>query len=541
MSARRPDVVLVAAVLAVVVAARLSSLHLSPLPYNTDAFVFVSDAERVLATDGVALSGPGAPAPDSYLFVTLVATAGAVVGLDAMTVAQPLVACLGVVPALVAMAYARSLTADLPRPYRRGAAAVAGLVLAVNGPYLFRSMSVNAEVYGLALLACFLLALDRALATGRRRWLGAAVALGLLLPFGHNLSTVVAGLAGTTLVALAVARRFTLRRAVGGTAGVAGFWLFAFGYYELADLARTEAVSGSLGLFLAWVILAVALARWLDVAPRRVQRGFPLAICGVGVAVLAANAVVSIFPGEATTSPLLVVLTLPLVLVVLVAAGGLPRLASERGRAMFAAVVGPLAAMGFALTGGRTPAYLDLFVRSTTHLHLGLAVATAVALAWYGARRPARGRVAVVVVAAAVLVSAPYPFAGLAAFPFEPVTEPDEFDAATFATERVDGGWATDDHLTYVAYNYRGAAVTDAPTTAWLRGAAPPPDCPTLVRESWTTVGAPTGTGPVQLSARRYEEWTVTGDIVYDGGAGSSIALRWHPGECRAIGAGVAP
>ncbi|QLH81120.1 hypothetical protein [Halosimplex pelagicum] len=541
MTDRGFDALLVAAVVAVGIATRLSSLHLSPLPYNTDAFVFVSSAEQALAADGVALTGPAAPEPDAYLFVTLIAAAGAVVGLEPMAVVQPLVACLGVVPSLVAMAYARSLTADLPRAYRRGAAAFAGLVLAVNGPYLFRTMSVNAEVYGLALLACFVLALHRALATGRRRWLGASVALGLLFPFAHNLSTVVAGLVATTLVALGVARRFTLRRAVGGAVGVAGFWLLSLGYYEAVDLPRASAVSGSLGLFLAWAILAVALARWLDIAPRRVQRGFPLAVCAGGVVVLAVNAVVSIFPGEATTPPLLVALTLPLLLVVVVAAGGFPRLASERGLGMFAALVGPLAAMGFALTGGRTPAYLDLFVRSTTYAHLGLAVATAVALAWYGARRPARGRVVAVAVVAAVLVSAPFPFAGLAAFPFEPVTEPDEFDAATFATERVDGGWAADDHLAYVAYNYRGAAVTDAPTAAWLRGAAPPPDCPTLARASWTTVGAPTHAGPVQLSERRYDEWTVNGDVVYAGGADSPIVLRWGPGECRPIGSGVAP
>jgi hypothetical protein len=117
--------------------------------------------------------------------------------------------------------------------------------------------------------------------------------------------------------------------------------------------------------------------------------------------------------------------------------------------------------------------------------------------------------------------------------PFEPVTESDEFAAATFASDRVSNGWTTDEHLALVATNYREGGATSAPTTAWVRGDTGPPDCPTLARESWTTVGAPTGTGPRQLSPRTYDAWVMSGDVVYAGGGDERIVLRWGEGECR--------
>lgn len=533
MTRRRPDWSLLLAVVAVGIGTRLSALYWSPLPFNTDGFVFASGAERILAADAVAFAGSGAPAPDAYLFTTLIAVVSEVVGVQPLYVAQAVIAVLAVVPSLVVVEYVRSLTAELPRSHSRAAAAFAGIGLAVQGPYLFRTMSVNAEVFGLAVLACLLCTLHRTLQTGDRRWLALTVVLALLVPVVHNLSALMVGVVGTTLLALGVARSPSLQRIAGGTTSVLAFWLLTAGYYETTGLAKTGAVSAALGLFVGWIVLVVAGARWLDTASPRVQRGVPIAAFGVCAAVLLGNAVVAIFPGTATTPTLLLLLTLPLAVPLLLAIDGLPRLASTRGLAIFAAILGPLALIGFALTAGRTPVHQDLFLRSTTFLHPGLLVAAGVGLAWLVRRRPAVGRGVAALAVVAILVSAPLPFVGLQAFPFEPVTENDEFDAATFATERVEGGWATDEHLALVANNYRRSDATALPTTAWLRSGAPPPECPTLARESWTTVGAPTAAEPHSVSPAEYERWIVTGDVVYASGADSSIVLRWAPGECQ--------
>ncbi|MBP2249913.1 hypothetical protein J2754_000210 [Halarchaeum solikamskense] len=535
----RVDPLLLVAVVAVGIAARLASLHVSPLPYNTDAFVFASSAERLLAAGGVPLdpTAAAAPAADQYLFVTLLAAASALTGVAPLFVAQTVVACLAVVPSLVAVVFVRDVTADLPASHGRAAAAFAGLALAVEGPFLFRTMSVSGEVYGLAVLAVLVLALGRAHVTGSRRWLALAVAAGATMPVAHNLSALVAGLVCTTLIALAVARSPTRCRLVGGAIGTLGFWALTVGYYEAIDLPKADTAVASLGLFAAWLALVVVLARWLDASSARVQRAVPLAVFAGGLAVLAANAVVALYPARATTTPLLLCLTLPLFAPLAAAAIGVPRLASDRGIAALATVLGPLAAIGFALTAGSTPRYLDLAVRATGFVHLGALVAAAAGLAALVHRRPRLGRVAACCAVVALLASAPLPFLGLQAYPFEPITHPETFDAATFATTHLDGTWAADDHVALVADNYRSADVARAPVTAWLRGDGPPPDCPTVARDSWTTVGAPTATGPVRLPRSTYESWVMNGSVVYDGGP-NRVVVRWAPGTCRA---GVAP
>lgn len=540
LATRRPDWLLLVAVVAVGIATRLSSLHVSPLPYNTDAFVFASSAERVLAAGGVPLdpSAAAAPAADQYLFVTLLAAASELTGVEPLYATQAVVACLAVVPSLVAVVFVRDVTTDLPETHGRAAAAFAGLALAVEGPYLFRTMSVSGEVYGLALLAVLVLALGRAHYTGSRRWLALAVAAGVTMPVAHNLNALVAGLVSTVLVALAVARQPTRRRLAGGALGVFAFWALTIGYYEAVDLPKAGTAVASFGLFVAWLVFVVALARWLDASTERVQRTVPLAAFVGGAALLVANAAVALYPARATTTPLLLLLTLPLLAVFAVAAYGAPRLASTRGLGALAVVLGPLAAIGFGLTAGSTPRYLDLVVRATAFVHLGVLVAAAAGLAVLAHRRPRLGRVAACCAVVALLVSAPLPFLGLQAFPFEPITEPTTFDAATFATTHLEGTWAADAHVALVADNYRPANVTRAPVTAWLNGDAPPPDCPTVARASWTTVGAPTATGPIRLNRSAYESWLMNGSVVYDGGTDAHAVVRWAPGTCRG---GVSP
>jgi len=534
----RRDPALFAAVFAVGVAARLIPLGRSPLPYNTDGFVFASGAERALAADAVALTGPTAPAADQYLFVSLAAVVSELTGVAPLYVLQGLVACLGVVPALVAVAYVRPLLSDLPRASRRGAAAFVGVGLALDGPYLFRTMSVNGEVLGLAVLFPFALALHRAVQTERPAWIAATVALAATLPVVHNLTALVAGLVATVLVALSLARRPTARRVAAGAVGVAGFWALTVGYYELVALPKAGAVTASLGLFVAWIVVVVALARWIDTATPTVQRVVPLAPFAAGAAVFALNAVAPVFPGTATSSPRLLALAGPLVCLLGLAALGAPRLATRRGLAVFAVVVAPLAAVGFAFTGGSTPLYQDLALRASTFLHPGALVAVSVALAVLRRRRPALGRFAVAVAVVALVASAALPFAGLGTIPFEPVTEPAEFDAVTVADDRAPDGWATDAHLALVADNYRSSGATAAPVAAWLRGDTGPPDCPTLARDSWTTVGAPTAVEPHRISRQRYEEWLMNGSVVYASGGADGLALRWADGACSG---GVSP
>jgi hypothetical protein len=254
---------------------------------------------------------------------------------------------------------------------------------------------------------------------------------------------------------------------------------------------------------------------------------------GLGISVFVANAFVTVFPGLYSTSTLLLATTLPLVALLVVAAVGLPQLTGERGLGMLAVTLGPLAAMGFALTGGRTQDYQALLTRSSTFMHLGIVVAAAVALALLVQRRPTVGRIVTGVVVVAILMSALFPFVGFEAIGYEFVSQEDEFEAAMFATEYVGSGWAADDHIANIAAKYRSANATAVPTTAWLRGTDPPPTCPTVARETWTTVGAPDLPEPVSISKMPYERWVMTGDVVYAGGVDTRTIVRWGPSRCE--------
>ncbi len=545
---RRSDALLVLSVVAVAVGVRLLPLALSPLPYNTDAYVFVRNAELIRQADAVAFSGPTAPYPDEYLFDVLLAALSDATGVAPLALVQGYVAVLGAIPPLVAAALGRTLAraAGLSPTRARTVALLAGLGLAVEGLYLWRTLTVSSEVMGLGLVALLALAVARSSATGRPAWIGLAVGLGALMPVVHNGSTFVGGLVVTVLVALHAARDPTARRVALGTLGVLGFWTVAFGYYAVVDLPNASEVSAAPGLFVAWGVLFALVARWVDTTSRTGQRAVPLVAVGVGFLVFAANAVVPVFPGAATTSATLLALVAPLVVLVALAGVSFPEAATERGLVVLALFLGPVAAVGFAMTAGRTLEYQALATRSQTFAHLAVVVLAALAVVRLaGARRGRLARVAVVALfVGSVLATAPTPFvlAGAGATPFQAVTSPAEFQTATFATDRVPGRWAADDHVTHIGGKYYGANVTDLPVFSWLDGGAPP-GCPTVGQRSWTTTGAPAFPDPLSLSAGAYDRWRTVNDAVYTASGPDPLVLVLSdgPGACEPVPTPTSP
>ncbi|WP_254535865.1 hypothetical protein [Halomarina litorea] len=527
---RRSDVLLAVSVLAVAVSVRLAPLALSPLPYNTDAYVFVRNAELIREANGVAFSGPTAPYPDEYLFDTLLAALSDATGIAPLALVQGFVAVVGAIPPLVAAALGRTLalSAGLTRVRARLVGLLAGLGLAVEGLYLWRTLTISSEVMGLAVVALVVLAAHRSFTTARPAWLGLAVGFGVLLPIVHNGSTFVGGLVVSVLVVLHVARDPTLRRIVLGGLAVLGFWTVAFGYYAVVDLPDASDVSAAPGLFVAWGVLFALVGRWADTTSRLGKRALPIAAVGVGFLAFLANALVPVFPGSATTSPVLLALVVPLLVLVALAADAFPDATTRRGLVALALFLGPVAAVGFAMTAGRTLDYQGLATRSQTFAHLAVLVLAALATVRLASSRGSSvARVGVVALfVGAVVASAPLPFvlAGAGATPFQAVTSPAEFETAMFATEHVPGRWAADDHVTHVGGKYRGAPVTDLPVFTWL-GGADPPGCPTVGQRSWTTTGAPAFPEPLSISRGAYERWYTVNDAVYATTGGDPLVL----------------
>lgn len=77
-----------------------------------------------------------------------------------------------------------------------------GVVLATEGLYLRRSVTVNYEVLGLLFVPAIVLCLHRFFESSCQSWLGAAGLMLLALPFTHHFSTMIAMITAVTLTVL---------------------------------------------------------------------------------------------------------------------------------------------------------------------------------------------------------------------------------------------------------------------------------------------------------------------------------------------------
>ncbi len=428
---------LAATVFAVAVAARTLPLYRSPLPFNPDGLAHAANARATAATGSLPLSRL---ATDDLLFTAFLSTAAEATGVRPLLVAQPVVAVVGAATCLLAAALAgrcaRRSSSRLAGP--RLAAGTAGLVLAVEGLYLHRSMPVDEQTLGLLLVPVLAVAYRRWLDGGRRWGLVAAV-VAVAVPPLHNLDGVVAALTLTALVAATASVRWRARGDIGAQAGnelqtgvgsrtgvgartdvgprtdprartsapapawtarrllravlpVAAFWVYVAGYHvavaqwtpaRLTQAARVTAVPG---LVVAWAVLMVAAAAWVAGRPDRTRRLAAVAFLGP-FALLAANALGPVVPGTPATSSVLVVALLPLAVPVAAAVVGTTVADDDRSGPLLAALVGgPFALLGVALTAGLTPDYLATAYRVQPFVHLPLAALAGLGVAALAAR-----------------------------------------------------------------------------------------------------------------------------------------------------------
>ena len=549
------------AVVTLALALRLGPLWWSPLPFNPDGIGYAARAGEAITTGHLPVAGQ---ATDQFGYTALLAVVARATGHPPLTIAQPTSALVGAASCLVAVGLGRRVAAGagLSTERSRAAGVLAGLLLAVDGLYVYRSMPTDEQTAGLLLVPLVAVAAWRALRTGRWAWRGIAVVLFLVLPPLHNHAGAVAAMMLTALLAIHVVDRprpDTAVRAlcVGGLA-----WLWALGYHpataaiSTAVVVQADRVTRVPGLFVAWILLVAVLAAWFVTTDRRLQRGTTLGIVAVLFAVLAVNAVRAVFPGTPTTHPVLLLTLGLLALPAAAGAVGVHRLTGQTtvGPAMLALVVGPLGLIGFSLTGGLTVEYLATLYRSQLYLHLPLAIAAGITTLVLARRvrdgeqhwtaRAVRGGVPVVLVLCAA-ASVPVAFAGLELLTYKGVTTPAEFHATGHA---VDAGepWATDDHLARVGgYFVSGASRGNdrqayggarGPVRRWLIESGPPPDCAVLAQRSWTTTGAQFHPRePVRVESEALQRWLASRDVVYATGQVDPLVLvrGANAGECR--------
>ncbi|WP_049972785.1 hypothetical protein [Haladaptatus cibarius] len=523
MSDRRPLVVGALAVFAVAVAVRTLPLYWTPLPYNLDGFHFVALAQETIAQGH--FPARSKLNPDEYAFTTFVAAASTMTGVRPIVIAQPLIAVIGAVPCLVVAAIARRFAERLgwTGAHVGRTAILAGLFLAVEGIYLGRSVAVTSEGLGLLFVVLLALAFHRTVHTARFGWAGFSILLVGLLPITHNLASMVGALV-VTAIFVSFLFRPTARGGVLGGGILVGFWAYLGSYYAIAGLNEVGRLTALPGLFVAWGIVLVALLVWLPTTTPTIQRVVPSAILVGGALVFLANLFLPVFPGTASTEPLAVALTAPLLLVGFVAVWGLPYVTGRESSVATALLFAPIVLVGFALSGNPTVEYQDIAARGQIYLHLSVAILAALAAVDIGFRRTSQSsgyrrlrRAAVPLLLLCLVVSSPLAFAGLRATPAQPTVTPAELQTATFTSNHVPGQWASDGHIAILATNYyTGTDARYTPIYEWLRGGTAPPNCPVVAQRSWTTVGAQLfPASPATVNATQYDRLVERRNVVY--------------------------
>ncbi|KYH24955.1 hypothetical protein HAPAU_30470 [Halalkalicoccus paucihalophilus] len=530
----RRYVLAVLCVFAIGVAIRLAPLYWTPYPFNPDGFGFASVARTALESGSIPSANEHRMmGSQRYIFVSLLVLLSRITSLQPLWLAQPAIAVIGTIPALIVVLVVREIGIELGWPSRRTfiAATLAGVVLATEGLYLRRSVAVSYEVLGLLFIPAIALCLHRFFATSRRSWLGIAGILLLVLPATHHFSTVVAGVTLVVLVGIWIDRQPTLRIIATGVAITVGFWAYLLLYYSQSPPPYTGLITTNPMLFIAWIIAIVTLAYWFRMAQPSLTRGVFASIGLLGFGVLALNAVQPFFPSMSSTPLLLLVLVAPLIVLVVLMSWGLPIVVRlHYGPLVLALLIAPLTFIALSLTAGLSPQYFHLIQRTQTFVHLSAVIIAVVATFVLYDRVQDRSQslrtivqigLPIILILVAV-VTVPIAFVGLEAVSYQGTTTEAEFSTVTFASTMFSEPWTSDDHITRVENNYYGSEHNAGPEPVynWLHGGTPP-TCSTIAEDSWTTVGAQLfPASPEQLSDERYANWQAENNIVYVSGAG---------------------
>jgi len=555
---RKGRLLLIVAVLAVAVAARLTTLHWTPLPSTLDGFGYVALARDTLETGTFPLTRFRA---DNIVFTAVLTVLGAVSGERPLYIAQPVVAVTGGASCLTAMALVKRLAQSSRWRHSRTTLAmgVVGMGLAVEGIYLRRTGQTDEEALAFLLLPLFAIAAHRLLTTNRyrRRWGAVVVVLFAAFPLLHTFSSLIVALVLTGVLAAHLGRIPSRRDAVTALTVVAGFWVYMWGYYRIAERSLLEVpyvdrISAYPGLFLAWVVVLVATLVWFQRTSARLQRATLGGAVGLWFLTLAVNATQTVFPGTQTTPIGLLVLVAAFAVPVVFAVVGLPLASRDRrliGPVVLALLLAPIVTVYFSLTASLTPEYYGTALRGQTFVHLPVFVLAGIGVATVAYRRSLApdGRldthgdhshrlatVLTVLIVVAALVTMPIAFVNLDTFAFPTGATESQFAAATFTADHVDEQWASDHPFSrIVALYYPGATNgTYQPTARWLGGGSEP-NCPTLSRSSWGTTGAhlfPAGSEKTTPAA--LDEWRYENDVVYDTRSLDSVYLV-RPGGNR--------
>ncbi|MFQ5552791.1 MAG: hypothetical protein ACE5EW_03645 [Thermoplasmata archaeon] len=528
----------VASLLAIATSIRLVQLLISSLPYNIDSFAQVAIAEQVLDTGQWSLDPTSSNAVNLKvpLLPLLLASIASLTGFAPLDLAVPVAIGVSLVGILGLYALVWRLTGH------RITAWMAGLVLALLGPYIFNSGTLMKEAFGLALLPA-LLWLTWHRQDPRNRVMAAALLL--VLPLIHHLSTLMAFGMISFVILLQNAQAYWEDRWSWREAGkdvVFGPALFpvALAYYAFVGMEGFTEVwkPDEVALFLA-VALLMAAAGLLLASNKRARPWFALskarrrlslldqktvAIAGAFLLVLV-NLYLPIFPGTVATSPLLLLGALAYLPLVFLAVIGLNlfRLSNKREKVVpVVLLLAPLTVILYALLRGLDPLSHVILYRSVDFLDFGIALTVAVAVVSYRGRKR---RVLVGVVVVALLATVPMAYASERVFQVQNTTYAYEWAALNHLSSTGAPAPYTDQRLASVMAWYFGVPA-DGSLPLILDLNQPLPRGVLLLEENWGSRGAQVFPFPfILIEEDRLEGLVADHHLVYHGGASDNGLL----------------
>ncbi|WP_143823743.1 DUF2339 domain-containing protein [Halosegnis longus] len=528
-------------VLILAMVTRSGLLYWSSLPGTLDGFRYAALAERLLATGTLPVDVLDA---DEFIFTLGLGLASLVTGRPPVRLAQPFVTVAGAVGPLLGAALAIQLVRRLDGWTHRSGLAVAtlaGSLLAINGLYVQRTGVPDEGALAHVLIALLVLVAAAWLETHDWRW---GMLTGLVLgtfPLLHNLGTLIAVLTLTALGALYLIHAQTWTDLLRVSGLVVASWTVFIGYYELAawvglNLTYTGLIRPYVGLVVAWVIVLIIGVLWLYTTSSRWLRTTGGILIGGLFVLVVVNAIRPVFPGTIPTPLFVLIAVFGLVPVAALAVVGLSPLRSRPGLGILAAGAAPMILIAYLLTASLTPPFFDALIRVQAYLQLPASIAAAVAVGWiwYRYHTTAHRRLIVTGVVCVLVVGTLMTFP-LALFDLDtgaPSTAMEaEFQATGFTTTYSEGSFAAGQYVAKISRSYYGpletapqfgetGRATVQPIRQWLDG-APPPACPTLVQQRWTTSGAHLyPTPPKTLDADRLDHFRTRNSVVYTAGTG---------------------
>lgn len=547
-SRRRQLGVILAIILLLAFAIRGAPLYWSPYPSTLDGFGYAALARATIDSGSIPLSGRA----DGLVFTSMLALVSSVLDTDPLRLIQPLASLVGAIACLVGVSVARRAVAEtgrLPSIRSHTVAVVTGGLLAVEGLFLRRTSVPDEEIVGILLTIIITFALHLAYRTGEKRWYGIVGLLLGILPLLHTFTSLIVGLVVTALTARHVSRTLSVRSLLGGVCLAGGFWAYLAFYYRIVSdilsftVPYVNRVVAYPGLFIAWAIVLTVGVVWFQHTSSRIRQVTYLSIVGTFFAVVLVNAFTPVFPGTASTPPLVLGFVALLGVVAVAATASLDVLSSYRGGAVLTALfAAPAVVIGFSLTASLTPEYFATAMRAQTFLHFPVLVLSAITVTRLvsghnlGTLHGVLAVVAAALIVLTVVASAPVAFVNMDTGSVPSTTLSSEYEGVTYAGTYGDQTWASDHSLTRVGSYIYGANTSVSPVASWLTG-GPSPQCLVVSQSSWTTTGAHLfPSAPETVSEHTYRQWLGSRNVIYTSNGHDSLSVSLPTSETERPG-----